>query len=89
MSNRSLIARIETCLELVQARQGTAQMLADSIRGNGRALEAMPYALIKEMEGMAMDLDIAQWHDEDGFPPELGPVLTQVENWLVKLPRET
>jgi len=35
-----------------------------------------------------MDLDIAQWHDEDGFVPELGPILLRVEDWLAKLPRE-
>lgn len=88
MSNQSLIARIESCLKRVQAQQDTALALADSIRGNGKALEAMPYTLIKEIEGMAMDLDIAQWHDEDGFVPELGPILLRVEDWLAKLPRD-
>ena len=48
----------------------------------------MPYALIKEIENMAMDLDIAQWHDEDGFSPELGPILIRVRDWLSKLPRD-
>ena len=88
MSNQSLIARIESCLKRVQAQQDTALALADSIRGNGKALEAMPYALIKEIEGMAMDLNIVQWHAEDGFVPELGPILLRVEDWLAKLPRD-
>jgi len=41
MSNESLINRIQSNLDLVQAEQASARTLADSIRGNGRALEAM------------------------------------------------
>jgi hypothetical protein len=37
---------------------------------------------------MAMDLDIAQWHDEDGFAPEIAPILDRVQSWLAKLPRD-
>lgn len=87
MSNESLINRIQASLDLVQAGQATAHALADSIRGNGRALEAMPYELIKETESLALDLDIAQWHDEDGFVPELAPILSRVREWLSKVPR--
>lgn len=87
MSNESLINRIEVVLELVQTEQAPARALAESIRGDGRALEGMPYCLIKELENMAMDLDIAQWHDEDGFAPALAPVLIRVREWLSKLPR--
>lgn len=87
MSNQTLIARIEASLALLQAHQGDARGLAESIRGNGKALEGMPYDLIREIESMAMDLDIAQWHDEDGFVPEIAPILGRVQNWLAKLPR--
>ena len=87
MSNESLISRIQASLDLVQAQQASARTLADSIRGNGRAVEAMSYDLIKEIEDMAMDLDIAQWHDEDGFAPELAPILIRVREWLSKVPR--
>lgn len=87
MSNESLINRIQANLDLVQAEQASARTLADSIRGNGRAFEAMPYELIKEIESLAMDLDIAQWHDEDGFAPELAPILSRVRDWLSKVPR--
>jgi len=88
MSNDSLIARIHASLELVEAHQSSARTLADSIRRNGKALEAMPYALIQEIEDMAMDLDISQWHDEDRFSPELGSILLRVRDWLSKLPRD-
>lgn len=88
MSNESLIARIQASLDSVQTQQASARTLADSIRGSGRALEAMPYILVKEIESIPTDLDIAQWHDEDGFAPELGPVLVRVRKWLSKLPRD-
>ncbi len=73
---------------MVQSQTASVRTLADSMRGNGRALEAMPYALIKELESIAMDLDIAQWDDEDGFVSELGSLLIQVREWLSKLPRD-
>lgn len=88
MSNESLISRIQATLELVQAEQAPACTLAESIRGNGRALEGMPYNLIKELESLALGLDIAQWHDEDGFAPALAPILIQVREWLSKLPND-
>jgi hypothetical protein len=49
MSNQTLIARIEASLALLQAHQGDARGLAESIRGNGNALEGMPYDLIREI----------------------------------------
>jgi len=33
----------------------------------------MQYKLLKEMESLAMDLEIAQWHDDDGFLRGKGP----------------
>lgn len=88
MPNQSLIVRIEACLKFVQGQQVSAQTLADSIRVNGRALEAMPYALIQEMERIASALDIAHGHDEDGFLPELDLIFVRVQDWLSKLPRD-
>lgn len=88
MSNNSLIDRIESALAAVRTQEATAQFLADAIRSNGRALEGMPYALIKELEDLAMDLDIASWHDEDGFLPDLPSILSRVDRWLLQLPRD-
>lgn len=42
----------------------------------------------KEIEDLAMNLEITQWHDEDGFAPEIGPILVRVQSWLAKLPRD-
>ncbi len=88
MSNNSLIDRIESALDSVRSRDCAPQLLAEAIRNNGRALERMPYPLIKEMESLAMDLDIALWQDEDGFLPDIASTLTQVQSWLGKLPRD-
>ncbi len=48
----------------------------------------MPYDLIKEIESMAMDVDIAEWHDEDDFVPELAPILIRVQEWMSRLLRD-
>jgi hypothetical protein len=79
MSNRTLIMRMESALEAVRTGKSNAKTLAQTIRGNGKALEAMPYPLIREIESLAMDLEIAQWHDEGGFLPELNDVLQRVD----------
>lgn len=87
MSNESLVARIEFAASQCRAQKLAARELAETLRGNGRAIEAMPYALIKEMESIALDLDIAEWTDEDGFLPDLTVVLEQLEAWLKQVPR--
>ena len=88
MSNSSLIAKIETSLESVRSGNSTAKSFAETVRSNGRALEGMPYALIKEFESIAMDLEVASWQDEDGFIPNLESVLIRTDSWLQKLPRD-
>jgi hypothetical protein len=87
VSNQTLIARIESGLENVKADKISARTFADIVRNNGRPLEAMPYVLIQEMETLALNLEIAEWYDEDGFSPELEPLLAQTGNWLTMLPR--
>ena len=88
MSNNSLITRIESVLASVRARQSTAQCLARAIRNNGRALELMPYPLIRELEDLAMDLDIAAWLDGDGFLPDLDSILPRVDTWLRQIQQD-
>ncbi len=88
MSNNSLITRIEPVLASVRARQSTAQCLARAIRNNGRALELMPYPLIRELEDLAMDLDIAAWHDGEGFLPDLDSILPRVDRWLRQIQQD-
>lgn len=87
MSNRTLIMRMESALEATRAGKSSAKALAATIRGNGKALEAMPYPLIREIEFLAMDLETAHWQDQNGFLPPLNEVLQRVEAWLTQLPR--
>ena len=88
MSNQTLIARIETTLNATREGSVSAGKLAEVLRLNGRGLEAIQYHLLQEMESLAMDLKIAQWHDEDGFLPDLAQALERAELWLAKLPRD-
>ena len=60
MSNSSLIARIEGALEDGRLGRVSIRSATASMCGNGLALEAMPYALTKELEDIALDLDIAR-----------------------------
>jgi hypothetical protein len=88
MSNNTLIARIRTSLASARSGECSATALSESMRGNGHALERMPYQLIKELDSLAMDLEIASSADEDGFLSDLASIYSQVENWLNELPTD-
>ena len=88
MSNSSLVSRIEGAALSARSGDTSARSLAETLRGNGRALEGMPYPLIKEMDELIMDLQIACWDDEEGLLPDVGTVLVQLAAWLSKVPRE-
>jgi hypothetical protein len=79
---------MDSALVAARSKDGALDLLAKAIRDNGRALERMPYPLVKEMERLASDLEIASWQAEDGFLPASGPILAQVDDWLRKLPRD-
>jgi hypothetical protein len=87
MSNETLIARIEGSLQDLRSDKISACLFARIIESNGSALEGMPYVLIQEMKRLAGEIHIAEWYDEDGFSPELEPLLVQTEHWLSLLPR--
>lgn len=87
MSNATLVARIEAELQRFRINKVTAKALSDALLAHGRALEAMPYPLIKEMESIAMDLEIAAEADEDGFISDLASALTRLQTWLSQVAR--
>lgn len=87
MSNASLVHRIEQLLLSLRRQEILSSSAASSFLLNGQALEALPYHLVKEMEGIGMDLEIAAWHDEEGFSPNIGAVISRAEEWLAKVPR--
>ena len=88
MSNNSLIAKIEIALSAARSEDSSARLLAEAIRANGHALERMPYQLIREIDSLAADLEIASWYNEDGFVPDIPSILARVDVWLGKLPRD-
>jgi hypothetical protein len=88
MSNETLIARIESGLNGMRAREISAAAFAKIVRNNGRALEAMPYDLIRKIEDLAQNLEIAEWYEKDGFLPDLESVLLRTQAWLASLPRD-
>ena len=89
MSNNSLISRIEAGVASVRSGYSTAKSLAECVRINGRAMEGVPYPLIKEVESLAISLDIAASQDEDGFVADVESILVRVETWVRNLPRST
>jgi hypothetical protein len=88
MSNETLIARIEVGLERLRSREICAAEFAEIVRKNGRALEAVSYNLVREMESLAHAFDIEQWYQEDGFMQELEPILDRTRTWIAMLPRD-
>lgn len=88
MSNNTLIASLESGLAGVQAREISAAAFAKVVRNNGRALKKMPYELIRKIEDLAQDLEIAEWYEQNGFVPDLSSVLARTQAWLASLPRD-
>jgi hypothetical protein len=88
MSNNTLVRRMETALSRYLQKEISRKELISSVEENGRALEMMPYNLIKEIDEIEHQLTVSQWAEEDGFLPEEEQVLVQLRQWLQKIPKE-
>ncbi|MEE8451892.1 MAG: hypothetical protein V3R99_08255 [Thermoguttaceae bacterium] len=86
MSNRTLTARIRDVLVDVRSGTQNAKQAAVVLSGAGQSLEGMPYNLVKERDSIVMDLEIAQWYDDDDCVPNLKSVLDRAERWLREVP---
>jgi hypothetical protein len=86
MSNLSLKNRISDSVSLFKEGKINLQELKSSIEENGRALEMMPYALIKEIDDIEYQLTISEFYDEEECYMPVEKVLLQIENWLQKVP---
>ena len=86
MSNRTLVTRIAAALNEVRAGEISPKAGAESLALNGRGLEGMPYDLLKSLESLTMDLEIAQWHEEEGGFPDVERVVEEAEVWLARVP---
>ena len=89
MSNRSLRDRIVTALASYRAGRLRIAELREVVVLNGRAMEMMPYELIKEIDDIEYVLTVAQLHDEDGFVPPIDEALLNLDKWLKAVPVES
>ncbi|WP_447592342.1 hypothetical protein [Stenotrophomonas rhizophila] len=81
-ANQRLLTRIREARQaLLQGHCSPAEM-ASTLLVNGRALDAMPYALIRTFESLSMDFEIASWCDEEGTEPDLRAALQGLDRWL-------
>ena len=88
MSNRTLHSRIAQALADYRAGTLGIPELRDAVVQNGRALEAMPYALIREIDAIEYDLTAAQFAEEEDCVPNIGSAIAKLEAWLNALPVE-
>ncbi len=63
MSNSSIKKRIEKSIKDFESGMIDIKALKDSIELNGRALEMMPYNLIKEIDEIKYKLTVSQFAD--------------------------
>lgn len=89
MSNKSIRERIEKSVEEFKCGKINTQVLKESIVLNGRALEMMSYAMIKEIDDIEYKLTVSQFADEEDCYPNIEEVLEQIEMWLQKVPVES
>lgn len=88
MSNRSIKERIEKSLDDFKGEKINIKMLKDSIVLNGRALEMMPYSMIKEIDEIEYKLTVSQFADEEDCDANIEEVLKSIDLWLKKVPVE-
>jgi hypothetical protein len=88
MSNRTLHNHIAQALAAYRAGSIGIPALRDVLVQNGRALEAMPYALVKEIDDIEYDLTAAQFAEEEDCIPNIGAAIAKLESWLKTVPLE-
>lgn len=89
MSNRSLKKRIRISTEKFKVGEIDLIALKDSIGINGRALEMMPYEMIKQIDEIEYKLTVSQFADEEDCYTDIEEVLKSIDEWLTKIPIET
>ena len=87
MSNRSLVERIGSAVQSFHSGDLGANRLAETLELHGRALEGMPYSLLKELDDLIHELEICTFADEDDTISDAASVVRKVEQWLHSIPR--
>lgn len=85
MSNQNLIARIHRKLSEFRLQRASCADLAHILRHEGKALEALPYDLIQQIDSLASDFELAQWAIEEGCLPDTTSLIAQTEVLLDKI----
>ena len=88
MSNVTLKARIVRALAEFEAGRMDHAGLRSAVVENGRALEAIPYALVKGIDDLEYLLTTSQWYDEEGCETSREEALSAVKRWLAQVPEE-
>jgi hypothetical protein len=88
MSNRTLHNRIAQALAAYRSGSIGIPALRDAVVHNGRALEAMPFALVKEIDDIEYDLTAAQFAEEEDCIADTRGTIEKLERWLNAVPLE-
>ncbi len=86
MSNESIKERISKSIDDFKANKIDLKELRGSIELNGRALEMMPFSMIKELEEIEYKLMIAQFAQEEDCGVNTEEVVKLLESWLKTCP---
>ncbi|MCU7853428.1 MAG: hypothetical protein KZQ80_14590 [Candidatus Thiodiazotropha sp. (ex Monitilora ramsayi)] len=89
MSNSRLLGRIENALDEYKSGKIDRKTLISSITENGKALEMMPYNLIKEIDEIEYQFTVSQFSDEEECLPSEAEVIARLSRWLSEVPRES
>lgn len=85
MSNQNLLIQLQDKLASLRRKEATYGDLAQALRTEGHALEAIPYWATKEIDSMVHDLQIAQWAVDEGCLPDSGSLIAQAEELFRKI----
>jgi len=86
MSNASLVDAMRRDIDAYRSGNLPTQRLAKRLGQASNALEAMPYELIKELQGLLLRLELAGRDDEDGFVSEADTLIAKIESKFRSIP---
>lgn len=86
MSNQRLVEKVRQTIAEQRSRTSSVQPISEPISSAIRALEGMPYSLVRELDGLLLDLEYAEANERDGFADNRSEILDQLVAVLKKVP---
>lgn len=86
MSNRTLKERIADAVRKFEGGEINITSLISALIVNGRALEAMPYGMLKEIDSIEYKLTVSQFHEEVNSEVSPEEALKALKTWLRNVP---